>query len=210
MDRNYVLSAWGNRVMTDAPDQGEVMGGNFLTAFEAYRMAGLTGVSAKSVFKILVVSIVIYALTTPLIWLPIVYNYGSTRLQGTWGMVGCNALLQRSAAPETWNTCPGTEPWIPHFTVGFIFVGLLSLLHVRYVWFPFEPVGFILSIACFEWGFWSFALIAWILKAITLRVGGSKLYEEYGAPIASGFIAGHMLALVPGTIISKIRFFYPF
>jgi hypothetical protein len=210
MDRNYVLSAWFNTFMTDAPDQGEVMGGNFLVAFLAYRMAALTGVSSRSVFKILIVSIVIYALITPLVWIPMVYTYGSTRLQGTWGMVGCNALLQRSAAPETWNSCPGTEPWIPHFTVGFILVGLLSLLHARYVWFPFEPVGFILSIACFEWGFWSYAVIAWILKMMTLRVGGSRLYEEFGAPLAGGYIAGYMLTLIPGIILYRIRFFTPF
>ncbi len=76
--------------------------------------------------------------------------------------------------------------------------------------FPFEPVGFILSIACFEWGFWSYAVIAWILKMITLRVGGSRLYEEFGAPLAGGYIAGYMLTLIPGIILYRIRFFTPF
>jgi hypothetical protein len=210
-DRDFVLSAWFNTTMTDAPDVGHQIGGNFLTAFEAYRMASFTGVTTKSVFKVLVVSIIIYSLEAPVVFLQLAYTYGATKLAGTWCLVGCDALLQRSASPGTWNSCPGTEPWTPHFFAGFIFVGLLSWLHARYVWFPFDPVGFILGIgAGFEWGFWSCALIAWILKFITLKLGGSKLYEEFGVPMAGGYIAGHMLALIPGIIITGIRFFIPF
>lgn len=52
--------------------------------------------------------------------------------------------------------------------------------------------------------------IAWILKMLTLRIGGSKAYEEFGAPLASGYIAGHMLALIPGIILGRVRFFIPF
>jgi len=171
----------------------------------------IAGVSTKSVFKVLVASIIIYSFVTIPTWLSIAYTFGITKLQGTWGMHGCNAVMQRSASPDTWNSCPGTEPWVPHFVAGFIFVGLLSWLHARYIWFPFEPVGFILGIgAGFEWGFWSLALIAWVLKQLTLRIGGSKLYEEVGAPIAGGYIAGHVLALIPGIIISRYRFFFPF
>jgi len=211
MDRDFVLSCFFNTQFTDAPDKGAGTGGNFLTAFEAYKLASLTGISSRSVFKVLVVSIIIYSLVNIPAFLWIAYTLGITRLPGSWGMYGCNALLERSANPQTWNSCPGTEPWIPHFTAGFIFVALLSWLHARFVWFPFEPVGFILGIgAGFEWGFWDLALAAWILKLLTLRIGGSKLYEEYGAPFAGGYIAGHMLALIPGTILTTIRFFVPF
>jgi hypothetical protein len=211
VDRDFVLSAHFNTWFTGAPDVGFCAGGNFLTAFESYKMASLTGVSVKSVFKILMVSIVIYSLVTIPAWLNIAYTFGITKLNGTWGMYGCNGIIQRSGKPETWNSCPGTEPWVPHFVAGFIFVGLLSWLHTRYVWFPFEPVGFILSEAVgFEWGFWSYALIAWVLKQLTLRIGGSKLYEEFGVPIAGGYIAGHMLALIPGIILYRVRFFIPF
>jgi len=211
VDRDFAMSAHFNTWFTDAPDMGNQVGGNFLTAFEAYRMASLTGVSTKSVFKVLVASIIIYSLVTIPTWLSIAYTFGITRIQGTWGMHGCNAVMQRSADPDSWNSAPGTEPWVPHFAAGFIFVGLLSWLHARYIWFPFEPVGFILGIgAGFEWGFWTYALIAWALKQITLRVGGSKLYEEVGAPVAGGYIAGHMLALIPGIIVSRYRFFFPF
>jgi hypothetical protein len=45
---------------------------------------------------------------------------------------------------------------------------------------------------------------------MVIMVGGSKLYEEFGVPIAGGYIAGHMLALIPGIILYRVRFFIPF
>jgi hypothetical protein len=211
MDRNYLMSAHINMWVADAPDMGYAIGGNFFSAFLSYKMASFTGVSTKSVFKVLVASIVLGTLAAILGFFQAAYTFGLTRIPGSWGTQGCNSLVERGVRPDLWNIYPAAEPWVWHFVVGFIIAAILSVLHARYIWFPLEPVGFVAGLgAGFEWGFWSYGLIAWILKTITLRVGGSKLYEEWGAPIASGFIAGHMLALIPGTIISKVRFFIPF
>ena len=60
------------------------------------------------------------------------------------------------------------------------------------------------------WGYWGPFLIAWVLKVLTLRVGGSKTYENYGVPIAAGFVAGYMVAILIGGSLSVIRFFIPF
>jgi hypothetical protein len=105
---------------------------------------------------------------------------------------------------------PQPEPWLSQSFVGFISVGLLSWLHARYVWFPFEHIGFILAIGMDDYEFWTFAAMTWVLKIITLRIGGSKLYEKFGAPLAGGYIAGHMLTLIPGVIIGKVSSSYPF
>jgi hypothetical protein len=57
---------------------------------------------------------------------------------------------------------------------------------------------------------WLPALIAWILKTITLRVGGSKLYENYGIPVATGFATGFISIAFIGGLIGIYRFFFPF
>jgi len=41
-------------------------------------------------------------------------------------------------------------------------------------------------------------LAARILKGLTLRIGGSKAYEEYGVPIMAGFIVGFVLVALIG------------
>jgi hypothetical protein len=95
---------------------------------------------------------------------------------------------------------------------GIIFAGILSFLHARFTWFPLEPIGFLLATdghALIE-GIWTMTLAAWILKTITLRVGGSKLYERTGIPVAIGFIIGLVIITIVGGAILFIRYFYPF
>jgi hypothetical protein len=72
--------------------------------------------------------------------------------------------------------------------------------------------GFILGIGYSSLlaGFWSAFLVAWIIKTITLRVGGSKLYETMGIPTAAGIVAGSMIAVLIGGIIGVWKFFFPF
>jgi len=57
---------------------------------------------------------------------------------------------------------------------------------------------------------WLPALIAWILKYLTLRIGGSKLYEEYGIPVAAGFAIVFVSISFIGGIIGIYRWFFPF
>jgi len=95
---------------------------------------------------------------------------------------------------------------------GFLIVAVLEFLHARFVWFPFNAIGFIIGTSYISvlWGYWGPFLIAWVLKVITLRVGGSKLYENLGVPIAGGFITGYMIAIIFGGTIGVLRFFFPF
>jgi len=208
---NYLMSAHINMWVADAPDMGFAIGGTFISGFLTYKMTSLTGVSNKSALKVLVASAVLGSLTVMLGFFYAAYTFGLSKLPGTYAIYGCDALCERGVSPDRWNIYPASEPWIAQFGIGFIIVGLLSVLHARYVWFLLEPVGFVAGLgAGWEWGFWSYALIAWVLKTLTLRVGGSKAYEKYGLPIAAGWIAGYALCIILGTIIFKIKFFYPF
>ncbi|MGQ9515423.1 MAG: hypothetical protein ACUVTL_10335 [Thermoproteota archaeon] len=53
-------------------------------------------------------------------------------------------------------------------------------------------------------------LAAWIMKTITLRVGGSKLYEQKGIPVAIGFVIGVVIVSILGGSFLVLRFFFPF
>ncbi|MEM2303099.1 MAG: DUF6784 domain-containing protein, partial [Candidatus Bathyarchaeia archaeon] len=101
--------------------------------------------------------------------------------------------------------------WIPAI-IGFIVTVLLYFLRLRFVWWPLHPMGFLISGAAREvWtGAWTSFLGAWVLKFITLRIGGSKAYEEYGIPAAAGVLAGFVMAAVIGVIVGLIRWFVPF
>jgi len=81
-------------------------------------------------------------------------------------------------------------------------VALLSILHARFIWFPFEPMGFTRVLTTF--------LAACILKTLILRIGRSATHGNYGIPITSGFLAGYVVVTVLFGAMNLVRFFIQF
>jgi hypothetical protein len=195
-------------VMPAANSPGAGWGFPLLTMTMSHGLAGFTKTSARNVYKVVLFA----AVLTPLIALVAFiwgdYTFGSTRLPGygfTWSRTD-------RFTPEWAETNPSRNIWWPQALAGFIVAFVLNYMHTRFIWFPFEPIGFLLAV---EWGsqlagLWQPALMAWVLKTITIRVGGSKMYESLGRPIAAGFIIGYAVMAVIGAIIGVVRFFFPF
>jgi hypothetical protein len=93
-----------------------------------------------------------------------------------------------------------------------VVVGVLSFLHSRFLWWPIDPAGYVLatSIHPLLEGLWLPFLVAWVAKTITLKVGGSKAYEKFGVPIATGFLTGTTLSILIGGGIGVYTYFFPF
>lgn len=124
---------------------------------------------------------------------------------GTWGPTD-------RFTPEFTENWPARTTWWPQMLAGFIVAFALNYLHARYIWFPFDAIGFLLGTDMWSVvpAVWQAALIAWALKTLTLRIGGSKTYEAQGRPIAAGFVIGFALMGFIGGAIGIIRFFFPF
>jgi hypothetical protein len=202
----YVLGGVLSRSHSDCPEA--LNSGSLFSAFSSYRLAYLLNVDSRKVFKTLLAVQAIVPLVSTVTGLWLIYTIGANRA-GYWGFY---VDVITAVSPDWWNRLPGEDPWIHIFAVGFIAVGLVSYLHSRFMWFPFEPIGFLtaFSMASIFFGVWLPALIAWILKYITLKIGGSKAYEGYGVPIASGFTIGFILIAFLGGLIGVYRFFVPF
>lgn len=202
----YVVTISMAFYMTDVP---KAFGGATLSSFAGYKMASLFNVNSRDVFKTLVLALVIGPLFVMLGFLWVCYTYGINRLS-------FNAALWNSVDgwtdPSFYATKPASEPWAPYVAVGFIITALLYVLHSKFLWFPLDPIGFILGTSWTStlWGIWFPFLIAWILKLLTLKIAGSRGYEEYGVPIMAGFIAGYMIAVLVGGLAGIIRFFIPY
>lgn len=179
-------------------------------AFDSYRMSDIVKLSNRNVFKILL----LIALISPITVYSSEVLFGSIYGLSRTGICGsnytCGAPWGTSAS--SWITLPSAEPWIPYMLAGIVIVGVLSILRARYIWFPFEPIGF-LNATSFNStisGLWLPFLIAWVLKTLTLRIGGSKAYENYGLPLAGGAVAGCMAITILGASLGIIRFYVPF
>jgi len=207
--REYVLAAYYSRRGMDSPDS--ISGGVIFTGFNSYKMASLTGTSNSGVLKTMLTATVIAPVVVLFTYIWLTYTYGGTTLPGNAGEVQTTQFYNYSN-PVNWIRFPAVEPLAPYVAAGFVIVAVLEYLHARFVWFPFNAIGFIIGTSYISvlWGYWGPFLIAWVLKVITLRVGGSKLYENLGVPIAGGFVAGYMVALIFGGSIGVLRFFQPF
>jgi len=176
-------------------------------AFASFRMADLAGLDNRNAFKAILVASVLIPVTTWFAFVWIVGNIGFPRVARAapdWG----NGFRWAN----TWDTEPNPGNWVPYFFAGIVIVGVLTLLHARFIWFPFEPIGFLngTSFNSLISGFWLSFLVAWVAKTITLRIGGSNVYEKYGLPAASGLVTGCMLIYLVLGAVGIVRFYIPF
>jgi len=88
------------------------------------------------------------------------------------------------------------NPWI-WVAFGVVLTFVLNFLRLSYPWFWLSPVGFVCGAWIAGWGtdLASFAL-AFVLKALTIKFGGAKAYDNMYVPAIVGFAAG--LGLVSG------------
>ena len=102
----------------------------------------------------------------------------------------------------------GTSPArYQELIVGIIVAVAVTVLRFKFLWFPVDPIGLIIG-AHANWTlmFWFTGLLAFVAKYVVLRIGGTKLYEEKGIPIALGLIIGHALCyIVYGLTLAVMR-----
>jgi hypothetical protein len=211
MTREWMISVSGLTRYPFCQGLTKGFGAGFVGGFSSYRLASLTGTSTKNVYKVVLVTTILapFLANAGFIWA--CNTWGLTRLPTISGYAGTSYIDGWANATDA-STDPAPVPWLPQAAAGFIAAVVLSYLHGRFIWFPFEPIG--LFIATEEWGtltgIWTMFLAAWILKVLTLRIGGSKAYEEYGVPIATGFIAGFVIVALLGGAALDWRFFFPY
>ena len=75
--------------------------------------------------------------------------------------------------------------------IGGLVEGLLIWAQHRWFWWPFHPVGFAIAVGWLTSQIWFSALIAWILKAVIVRFGGVKLFQNM-KPFFLGLILGEV------------------
>jgi hypothetical protein len=174
----------------------------------SFRVADLSGVNPKNIYKMLFIFLIIaYAITLPfkVYW---THFFGVRYPYGYCGMgFECDEW-----AEGPYNTFPPSNELIGPIIMGFIIVVILSLARARFAWWPLHPMGFLITGSAYMdyTGAWTAFLSAWVLKWVTLRIGGSKAYEDYGVPCASGVLAGFVIVIIIGIIVGLIRWFIPF
>lgn len=107
---------------------------------------------------------------------------------------------------NTWRTNMGSVPfqmlqdWIKNPTLfepgrlygvfaGSAVTVLLMVARVRFSFWPFHPIGYVMAETGSMTWLWCPTLVGWLAKLLTLRYGGMSLYRR-GIPVAVGLILG--------------------
>lgn len=82
--------------------------------------------------------------------------------------------------------------------------GVMALLRSQFVWWPFHPLGFVLGMQLdFGFRFPGGFLVAWIVKMIALRYGGSGMYEKL-KPVFMGLVLGDLIMMGFNVVVTGI------
>jgi hypothetical protein len=214
-DANYALTCVLMRQPgSDGLSQG--WGGALAASFASYKFASLTKVKPAKIYYAMLLTILIIPLVQWTTLFTIGYSIGISNLPFYQSSTFASDIFYAADPDNPWSgIAPEVMtggPWIPHLLAGVILIWILSWLHARFVAFPLDPYGFLLTFSArsLSEGIWVMVISAWALKLLTLKIGGSKAYEEHGVPVATGFLLGYALAILAGGVISAIRFFIPF
>jgi hypothetical protein len=123
--------------------------------------------------------------------------YHSFRSYSKSGFITALADMRNPAGVDVWR--------LTLFGIGLAVMAVLTLLKYRLSWWPIHPIGFpIAGVSYVYWTTFS-VFIAWMIKAIILRVGGAVLYRRY-RPFFLGVLTGYATGVALSVLIDVIWF----
>ena len=169
------------------------------TAQEACVAAHRLGEGRRTIARVAIGALVFGVIIAFLVNLSAYYEYGGLVLSSPGGIQGgqmTQEVLRQFMSVSEWID----QPQAPHpqkigYTITGAALGLAMILGRRaWVRFPFHPGGYALAFSHRGPYMWFAALLLWVIKRITLQVGGAGLYRR----LARGFLAftlGHFFSV---------------
>ncbi|MBD3181889.1 hypothetical protein GF312_06335 [Candidatus Poribacteria bacterium] len=155
---------------------------------EAFKMAENAKISNKGLIVALIVAIFISLFSVYWANLDITYREGANASAGGFkDWVGRETFTRL----QRWLQFPSDPDWtrISYMLGGTGFVFILTILRMRFVWWPFHPAGYALAISYAMDYFWFAFFASWLIKFILLKQGGIKTHRKF-APFFLGLILG--------------------
>lgn len=93
------------------------------------------------------------------------------------------------------------------YIFGLAFTLFLAFMRSQFLWWPFHPVGYVVSGSFGLFRLWLPIFITWTIKSLLLRYGGLNAYRKAG-PFFIGLICGEFSAAFVRTLIDLIFTLY--
>lgn len=158
-----------------------------------YKTAQDSGIKQRSMTGAMVIAILLAIPVSLTTYLYLVYTNGGLKLNPWFTTYYTNNLY----AP--WTVQLVTQGQIPnpiayfYMMVGALTMLLLVFLRNAFIWWPVNPVGYLIGASWPMINFWFSILVGWLIKSLVLRYGGARTYRRL-LPAALGLIAGEFCA----------------
>ena len=152
--------------------------GILLTGFlDGFKIADGVKLRRRNLAWVFLIAILSSMAIAGVLHLLIAYRKGAITLY-TFPFQGNNIQFFRENKPFAEGTAPLNLHFLTFFIIGAVFTVFLTIMRMRFWWWPFHPLGYAMSTS---WGiivFWFPILVAWILKMVILGAGGMRLYRR--------------------------------
>jgi len=172
-----------------------------LTSVDALRMGNRARAPLRTMTPVILVASALGIAAAFWAMLHVTYQIGfdSARFKGpaTWafGPEPFNQLLQDFQVQGRRDV-----PAIFAYLFGAAFTVFLGAMRARFVWWPFHPIGYLVSSSYGAYRLWLPVCIVWIFKGFLLRYGGLRAYRR-ALPFFLGLILGEFSAGFLRTLI---------
>ena len=163
---------------------------------EAFKMQERTGGSQKGVVLALMLAGLVGTIAIFWSFLHIYYQLGAQAQGGRFNVWIYPKL-------HSWLTTPQGPEWgaAPAIGVGLAVAFFLQTMRMRYINWPFHPLGFAISGNYQMNHAWMPLLIAWIIKSAIIKYGGHKVYRR-SVPVFLGFILADFVVISVLNLVS--------
>jgi hypothetical protein len=123
-----------------------------------------------------------------------IHGYYSYGMSAKMSFVGRYFGVEPYMRLQSWVSSPqpANLSKVVAYIVGLSFTLGLMALRVRFVWWPFHPVGYAISSSWSMNCLWMPILIAWLIKIMVMRYAGPKTFHRI-IPLALGLILGEFI-----------------
>jgi Family of unknown function (DUF6785)/Domain of unknown function (DUF6784) len=171
------------------------------TYVDAFRIADRAPMSKRDLAKALTAATGVAIVAAFWAYLHVVYKTGfeSAKFRGPAGWAFGDEPWRKL---RSWLLTPRDADYASTiaYVFGFAFTLFLASMRTRFLWWPFHPVGYLVSGSFGLFRLWFPIFVTWLIKTIILRYGGLDWYRK-ARPFFFGLIIGEFCAALARTLI---------
>jgi hypothetical protein len=171
-------------------------GATYLPLFlETSRLADKTGLRQRELTKAILLAFIVASVVGSYVAITVVYSNNMKVLSGME-----NITIWYGSYTEESGMYSGDIYWQSMTIFWGLFTLMLGVLRVKFIWWPFTPVGFVIGSMQEIGTMWFGFFIIWLIKSVIFRYAGAKAYMKL-IPLAVGLVVGYVVCVSIFTIV---------